>query len=383
MRHLGVLLAAALAVAVPALADTPGIDKPGAAPPAPPPPKVPLSVWRLGAAREPVEHLQTGMLCDRQVYAYRLSDTHVYDGFGLDVSCSYRDGDKLLTVYLTRAPARFVFAEQYASAKEALLKGSPQRHPTLLTEDKVVHGALNWSRATYAEDEGLHTALWLSMIAPGWILEYRATYPAAAEPTVVAALARISQMLGESAGRRLKLCAASPSPARTGALLADAKKQQELAMMASLLGGAAEANPKAKDPFAADPVAWRPESPVAQGNISMLFWRGVAKDGSDAMIDRVTAMTMGPPPVLEIVLDREANLIESQASKSDKPADRWTARSHEGGQTWIWGYFDGRPSPETSAAFFADMLRGKVKSIGGYRADGKNITISVAPGGKP
>ncbi len=171
--------------------------------------------------------------------------------------------------------------------------------------------------------------------------------------------------------------------ARTGRLLTDAKQDQQLAMMSSLLGGAAQVTPKANDPFVTDPIAWCPEAPVAQGNISMLLWRGVLKDGSDARIDLITAMTMGPPPTLEIVLDGEANLIESQASKSDKPASRWTARSQEGGQTWIWGYFDERPSAETAGAFFADMLQGKRKSLGGHRADGKNITISMPPNGKP
>jgi hypothetical protein len=383
MRHLGLFLAAALAAASPALADTPGIDKPGAAPKTPPAPKIPQSVWNVGSGREGVEHVQSGMLCERQVYAYKLIDLHVYDGFGLDVSCGYNDRDRTLTIYLTRAPEKSDAAATYASAKDALVKGSPQRHPTLVAEDKVPDGAITWLRATYAEDGGLHSSVWIAMLSPRWIFEYRATYPVDAEPTVNAALAKISRMVQDSAGPRLKLCAAHAAPIRDGVAVTDAEELRTQATLTSILGGAEQANAQKGEKSAAiPPAAWCPEATFQLGNIWLLFWRGVLADGSDANADRVTGMTMGRPPELQIVMDPLANLVQQEKAKSTnnpKPRDRWTAMTHSGSQTWIYGYFDGRPTQEMEAALFADALQGKTKPIGGYSAEGKNITINMPP----
>jgi hypothetical protein len=100
------------------------------------------------------------------------------------------------------------------------------------------------------------------------------------------------------------------------------------------------------------------------------------------MVDRITGMTMGAPPVLELGWDQNASIIQSELSKGAEKPTLWLARTQEGAQTWFWGYFDGRPSPEASGALFADMLRGKVKSISGYRSDSRTISISV-PSEKP
>ncbi len=104
-------------------------------------------------------------------------------------------------------------------------------------------------------------------------------------------------------------------------------------------------------------------------------------DGQDAAIDRVTAMTVGPAPELDIASDALANLVDKAAAKAAAAPQFWSAVAHQGAQTWIYGYFDRRPSPETAAAFFADLLRNRSRAIGGYRADGKTITV-VAPGGE-
>lgn len=381
MRSIGVALGIALLWASAAIADsaaTPGSPSPE------PAVKIPQSVWRVGADRS-AEHLQSGWLCPGSVDDYIQGSLKVYDGFGLDVSCDYRKPGTLLTLYITRIPPEFSFAGAYASAKDAILKGSPQRQPALVSEDQTDAGGFKWSRAVYAEDGGLHSALWLTMLTPAWYFEYRATYPADQEAAVDATLAKLAGMTAQSARKRLELCAKGPAPIRSGVLVTDAETQSDQVVMTSLLGGASqmEAQKKNAKSDAADAIVWCVETPSQQGPISLLFWRGINPRGSDASIDRVTGMTMGPPPVLEISSDSLANFVEQADAKGAPPPERWTAATHDGPQTWIFGYFDGRPGADLAGSLFANVLQGKAKPIGGYNAQGKTITINTPPAAKP
>lgn len=381
MRTIWAILGIALFWAGEALADDPLVPNPPSPPPKPP---VAQSVWRVGADGS-AEHLQSGWVCPAAIDDYVQGVLHVYDGFGLDVSCDYRVPGALLTLYITRVPADFSPAAAYASAKDAVLKGSPQRHPTLLSEDQPEVGGFKWSRATYAEDGGLHSELWLTMLRPDWYFEYRATYPADREGAVNATLAKLAALTAQSAGARLKLCAKGPAPVRSGMPLTDPKTISDQAMMTTLLGGAVQIQAQKKTAKASDarPVIWCAETPSQQGRISLLFWRGISPDGSDARIDRVTGMTMGPPPTLEIGFDELANAVEQGNAKGARPPERWTAETHDGGQTWIYGYFDGRPGPDVAAPFFAGVLEGKTKPVGGYSAQGSTININMPPAPKP
>ena len=47
-------------------------------------------------------------------------------------------------------------------------------------------------------------------------------------------------------------------------------------------------------------------------------------------------------------------------------------------QTLIFAYFAGRPAIADVADLFAQILMGKARAVGGYSANGKNITI-LAP----
>ena len=73
-----------------------------------------------------------------------------------------------------------------------------------------------------------------------------------------------------------------------------------------------------------------------------------------------------------------ADLIESAAKGTNKPL-RWVATLRNGDQTLIFGYFDGRPSPDAAADLFAAIIAGKAKPVGSYGAKGKNITITMPP----
>ena len=380
MRFAWGFLAAALAAGA-AHADTPGLSRPGAAIPAKPPSSAPASVWVIDDDQS-AEHLESGLLCRRAVDDYRRIELHVYDPYGFDVSCNFGAPGTLLTLYVTRVQPGFDAAGNYASAKEAIVKASPQRHPMLLTEDKPGTGGFAWSRAIYVEDNDAHTALWLTMLAPDWAFEFRATYPASQEGLVNVALTNLVRGAAATAGARIKLCAAAPKPPRWGQAVKDAGVSRDEALMSSLLGGAVAAGAD-KDKSPTDPasVVWCPETTAQKNGIPLLFWRGVTAAGADAGVDRVTAMTIGPPPELDIALDGLANLVEAEAGrkKGALAPERWTASTHHGTETIIYGYFDGRPDPDAVTSLFADILRGKLKPIGGYDADGGNITIRMPP----
>ncbi len=375
MRYLSVILAGVLAAGA-AWADTPDVGRPGAAPRPTPPPSVPASVWvpKEGGG---AEHLQSGLLCEPQVYAFHRVDVHVFDRFGLDVACGYGDGETALTLYVTRTPPGYTLAVGYALAKDAILKGSPQRHPVLISDEQVDSGGLKWSRAIYGEDGYVRTALWLAMLSPGWSFEYRATYPADHEGAADAALAKLTQMAVESAGRRLKLCEAHSAPARAGVLLTDVDAGRKLAAASSLMG-IRNQGPDAQPA----PAAWCAEAPVQQGPIPLLHWRGVDEDGADARIDKVTVMTMEPPPTLELAPSRLPAGQPDGAAGRPAP-DRWIAIQTRGVRTVIFGYFDGRPEPQAAAALFVQALQGKAPALGGYDPESGGIDLSAPKTAKP
>ena len=385
MRRVGAVLAAALFWAGVAQANDPAppAAATATAPPAAAPVQIPQSVWRPAAGRS-AEHLQSGLLCPGDLDGFRLLPPHVYDGFGLDVSCGFNADHITLTVYVTRLLPDFEFARAYASAKAAIGTKNPQAHPTLLSDEQIDEGGLRMSRAVYSEDGGVRSDLWLTLLSPKWYLEYRATYPVDRAAVVSATLAKLTRTIEASAGRRLALCEKLAPPARAGTLVADPKTVEGQALMTSIIGGGVAIQAaKEKKTSVAQAITWCPEAPFHLGSISLLFWRGVMPDGSDARMDRVTGMTMGKPPELEISFDALANLIGQGKAKGAKPPERWTAATHDGPQTWIYGYFDGRPSPDTAAAFFADVLQGKTKAVGGYSTQGENITLNMPAGTKP
>ncbi len=369
------LILASLFAATAAMADAP-LPKPATAPQKPAAPSVSQSVWRLGADGS-AEHLQSGLQCPRHLLGYDLNTLITYDRFGLDVSCGYNEGgDKALTIYVTRLPEAKVEAA-YTDSKAQILKRGAAAHPTLVSERRFSQGRLTWSRAVFAEDGGVHTALWMATL-PGSFLEYRATYPASAETSVVAALTRMGDIVQASAEPRLSLCAMSPAPVRQGAVVSDAKRLKTMTTMASVLDAADMAAAQGRKGEENPPI-WCVEEGSTRDGIPLLFWRGVTKDGQDAHADRVTAVTTGPPPTLDIVLDPLLNLALAKAAKGETHGEQWTATVRRGVKTWIYGFFDGRPSTDLTASLLVGALQGQAKALGAFSVDGKQITINLPP----
>ena len=102
----------------------------------------------------------------------------------------------------------------------------------------------------------------------------------------------------------------------------------------------------------------------------MTYWRAVHADGADAGIDRLTSNTIGPLPALVVAPDSLGDLVTGGGP-------RWAATMAADGQTQIFGYYKGRPSPERLSALFADVLSGKAKPLAGFGGSGNSITITL------
>jgi hypothetical protein len=360
------LVLAMLFSAASALADTPPQS---AAPPAGP--SQPLSVWRPLDGGD-LEHLQSGLTCPSTFAGYRRTQIDLYDHAGLDVSCNYAADQRDLTVYLTRRAGSSV-ADALTEAKRELFQVRAAMAPTPISETRSKAGGLDWVIALYSLNNGLHTGIWMADL-DGWTVEYRASYQASAEDQVLADIGALTAMVQRSAGARLDLCARSPSPTRGGAVVTDQKALSQAALMTGLLGGGAMAAAADGKPIQAPaPVTWCVEQPIPNGGGTLLYWRGVKDDGGDARTDRLTPMTVGPPPALVVAPDELANLV----ALAQAHAGRWVATIDGGDQIRVFGYFTDRPSPELLTGLFNDIASGKAKPLVGYGARGKSVTISM------
>jgi hypothetical protein len=334
-----------------------------------PPPETqapPLSVWRLGADGD-AEHLQSGLACPALFHGYKRVDLHVYDGFGLDVSCNYTAPDVILTLYMTRRTGAADVDAAMEEARREFLGGRADWHPQLSSDTRPTIGAIAWHVLVYGDDQG-RDGIWIADL-DGWTLEFRITDTIAADGHARSDIAAMTQMVVRSAGARLDLCAKSSPPDRHGVPVKDGKDRTATALMsaATAAAGYGLAAP------APTPVTWCVEQPIHGAPADLLFWRGVRDDGTDAGTDELTAMTKGPPPALMVANDPTTALIEKQLGRPSV----WTASMGDGDQTSFYGYFTGRPAPETLAALFQTILAGKAHPISGYNAKGRSITIDL------
>jgi hypothetical protein len=335
----------------------------------------PLSVWRNNAAAVP-EHLQSGLVCPATFRGYNRTNLHIYDGFGLDVSCNYQADHSDITVYLTRRTDTDLQAAVDQAKREFLQVRTAEYHPQFVSTTHPTDGGLAWTVLLYADDYDLHDGIWLADLG-GWTLEYRATYRKDIEVQAVADIDAMTAAVLASAGPRLTACAKQPPPARIGVPITDAKAAQEAAEETATLGGIyaiAAADPKIKKEPAA-PTLWCAEATFPNDKLPVLFWRGVHPDGSDAQTDRVTLMTQGDPPEMTVAGDALAALAEQARPGSAT----WAARVVTGDMTRIYAMFKGRPAPSALAAVFVDALSGHRAPLTGYGAKGSKITIELPP----
>jgi len=326
----------------------------------------PQSIWtRSGDGT--LEHQQSGLRCPRSLGPLTRHATRIYDGYGLDVSCGYSAGDVVITVYLTRGVSP---DPGLAEAKAQLEQRLPAK---LLFEGRAAQGGLDWRKAEYVVEDAVRSDIWIADLH-GWAVKYRATYPAAQAGSAAAELASLTETVLASAGKHLALCDKAAAPNRQGERITDQKQLSEFSIRGGLLGAITLAAEKEKGAGPADPPAFCVEQPVE--NTRFLFWRGVRADGADAQVDRLTGMTMGPPPVLETTRDGLGDLVAAEASEKPQP-QHWTAALSKDGRTMIFGYFEGRPSAEQLAPLMQEIVTGKATPITAYSVEGRDVNVSV------
>jgi len=329
----------------------------------------PASVWRLDSNRS-YEHLQSGLACRAQVAGYDRTTALAFDGFGLDVGCNYQKGADDITLYLTRRTAGSL-DDAMAEAERELLAGRASVNPKPFSQSATGPGGGAGSTIIYAEDSNLRDGIWIGDLG-GWTLEYRVTYPAADDAAIASDRREFGKMIEESAGAQLSLCARGPLPDGEGKPITGHKEVSDTALMSSIIGSAVRIS--AEDKKSAPEPVWCVESSAAEGQQPMQFWHALRPDGSDANADRMTLMTKGEPPTLNVSVDSMQAIINAE---SHKPI-RWEASIVENGRVMIFGYFDARPPREAVSALVLAIIAGKAKAVGGYSLDGKNISI-VAP----
>jgi hypothetical protein len=259
-----------------------------------------------------------------------------------------------------------------AEAKREFETARAAEHPQPLSDHAGAGAGLDWMVALYAIDGGLREGIWIADLN-GWTLEYRATYHVEDERAALADLEAFTDLARKSAGARLSLCAKSASPDRTGHAIKNRKDITDGAMMASILGGAALAGVSKEGESLERPLIWCVERSVETKGHPMLFWRAIDSDGQDANRDRLSGMTQGPAPVLDLGPDGGAMGAILNSLGGGK--ERWSATMQVDEQTLIFAFYDGRPPAESVSDLFANILGGRAKAVGGFSADGKKITI--------
>lgn len=349
---LGPILAAFLAPTAPA---------PAARPTTPPIPqaeqKEPLSVWAPGPGGG-FEHLQTGLNCAAEAAGLRRTGLATFHPFGFDVGCAYGGEKAIVSLYLTRMNDP---AAAFAGAKASLEAQNAERRPRLTSDGRASLGGLQWLRAEYAMDGGMRSEIWLADVH-GWSLKYRVTYAADEAAAVAAGLEALTAQVRTTAVARLELCARSSAPTRSGKAI-EGKAAAELGVAGAVLGGVTQGAAKGADP---ETLVYCVEEAIAETDKGFLSWRGVTGDGRDAQSDRLTALTMGPPPSLE-------------TSSDSLTGGRWIATMRDGDQTSIYAYFDGRPPPGALTGLLVRILDGKAAPLAAYRFEDGKITVSLPP----
>jgi len=339
-----------------------------AAPESGPSAETPASIWRT-VDDASVQHLQSGLTCPAALGAYRRSEHRAFDGFGFDVGCALKAPEAALTLYLTRTDK---VDESYEMTKVAVTRASAALSPRLVAETQLSQDGLTWRRATYAFDGDTRSDIWVAPLH-GWVLKYRVTYPAAAEASIQGDLGALTRAVQASAGARLEACAKSKAPKRTGRLIDPSGLMSSPIMLAALMSQGAAPDEPENPPF-----AYCVEEAFQAEGKGYLVWRGVSRDGRDAGTDLVTVMTVEPPPTLEIAVDEIGNKITERLS--GRRQSRWIATMRSEKARLVYGYFDRRPSAQSTVPLLAKALSGEVKALGGL--DLENKAILVGPPGE-
>lgn len=323
-------------------------------------PKTPLprSIWDVSPDGT-ATHLQSGMTCPRLSGDFVKIGEQIYDRAGFDISCGYsnpRTG--VITLYLTRHdPAQL--ETDFEDAKKAIVSHTPSARP----RDGIMAlpAGLEWKSAGYDERNGaLDSDIALTSLS-GWEYEIRATYRPSEQAAIEAAIASLTGIIVESAGKHLAACAASPPPSRSGTAITDPKRLMTYSLIAA-------AGLSTSSPESAAPV-WCAETAFGVRERPYVFWRNIAK-AETGSVDRITPIGDGPP--ITIRFDALATAV---ANKDDPGARHaiYETVLEDSSRIVLAGIFDGRPSSELVAASI--LTRPSIQALAQINKQDHKISI--------
>lgn len=374
MRSILAVLTCALAW--PALADTQASDtsKPD------PDKAIPRSIFALDGSGN-ATHLQSQLQCPAAFGDYRRHDLHVYDAFGLDISCDYlNEGEGDITLYLTKRTGGDLKAD-FEAGKTALTQRVPGAALLPDVAQKTFPSDREWLHTLYASNNGNQIdGLWYAWYGD-WVLEVRATYRADHGDAVLAMIAQMTDG-ARATGAHLARCAALATPIRNGQTIQDGDKITELSLIAGVSSAAAglpdKTTGKPLPDLSLHPDEWCVESQQTVGDTPMLLWHGIKADGTALAADRLTVMTYSDPPVLSVAEDPTLELILSEENKNDTPKV-FVATMTDGEVITTFGFFDGRPDGVTLAKIMDDIHSGKARSYGSFNKKTNTINVVTPP----
>ncbi len=333
---------------------------------------IPKSIWQTDDA-DVATNLQSGLRCDRSVGKFERTMLLVYDSFGFDVSCNYKNasGDGV-TIYLTQRGRSRTLADDLEEAKRGLLQLSPDARALPDDPQQTFPSDLTWLHLVYAEHAGVtNSGIWIADLG-GWTLEFRATYPPADNSSVQEEMSLLTTAAEKSAGKHLTACSKAPPVVRSGAPLEDKQKLSALSLMWAMTQAVGEQ----KSPSAEAPVEWCVEQVVADEKTPMILWRNIAGDGQNGPLDRVMLMTIDVPPSL--ICSGDSMLSEIEASHGNQVLIY--PISFDGGErASLIGLYAGRPSADALIATAKKVFTGSNHPLSSYSRSGKSIDIALPP----
>ncbi len=367
---------AALLFAGGALANAPAIDatKPDTSKP------IPHSIFVLDENGD-ATHVQSGWQCPASFGDYVGDDIHIYDAYGLDVSCDYRLGvqDAIVTLYLTKRTGGDIKAD-FAGAQGALVNRLPGAALLPDAEQKTFASDRDWLHALYASQGGRsRDGVWYAWYGD-WEYEIRVSWSPDLTDQVLAKLAEMTDA-AKATGAHLARCAQSQIPARDGTPVTDGDKLGQLSLMSNISSAAAglpdSKTGKAIPDLSIHPAEWCPEAGVQGIGDPVLLWHGLKADGSALPADRAMLMTYGDPPVLDIVADPLLGLMMAGDKADGSAPPIFVATMTQGDQTTIYGFFNGRPDAATLGRIMSDYKNGTARVFGGYNKKSNQIEITL------
>ena len=370
MRSIIGCVALLMLTATPVLADTPtSVDSAQSAIADLRSRPIPKSVWQIddkGNAR----HLQSTLHCDADVNGYKRINIITYDKFGLDVSCEYKDdnGD-LITIYLTRRSGR-TLSDDFTEAKRELTTVTPEATPMADEAQKVFSPDVQWLHLLYSERVGaIDSGIWISDL-DGWTLEFRATYAPDRVQSVFDEMSALTVGAQSTAGTHLDLCARALPVQRTAQRVTDKDKLMLLTLVSSTSAAVVDSSTRASD------EVWCVEQTIDDPQLPMIFWRNISNTDQAGPVDRLTLMTVGEAPSLEIVSEGGMASILG-ASDTANGSICHAVTMEEPDRVLFYAYFEGRPDAASLLGVARDVFTSKAGFLSGYDRTKKTIIVAM------